>query len=157
MISYFTARKRSLRRLCFCTCLSVSHSVHRGVSVPQCSSPRQTRPGQTHPHPRAAPPPPRQIPPRSRHPSRSRHPPWEQTPPHQEQSSSLFSACWEIRATISHRLVTITQLFMDQSEVSTLLVVLINRPRSYLEHSTGLRTQCDSYTCRNLAGLHSLR
>ena len=64
-----TARKRSLRRLCFYTCLSVilftrgSASVHAGIHTP--SPQEQTHREQT---------------------------PWEQTPP-------LRSACWEIRST----------------------------------------------------------
>ena len=71
-----TARKRSLRRLCFYLCLSVilftgggwSASVHAGIHPPGAD-----------------------------HPPRSRHSPTDQTP--QSRHLPMCSACWEIRAT----------------------------------------------------------
>ena len=67
-----TARKRSLRRLCFYRCLS----VHGGGCLPQCML-------GCHP-PEADPPgadtPPEQTLPRGRHPPGSRHPPEADTP-----------------------------------------------------------------------------
>ena len=98
---FVTAHKRSLRRLCFYTCLSfilftggVSASVHAGMPPPEADTPRrQTSPrsrplkqtppkAYTHPWKQTHPPEadtPRSRPPRSR-PLRSRHP-QKQTPP----------------------------------------------------------------------------
>ena len=87
--STFTARKRSFRRLCFYTCLSVilftgwgvSASVHAGIHPLGQTPPEQTPPGR---HP------PGRYPlgrhPLGRHPHPGRHPPgqtapWEMTPP----------------------------------------------------------------------------
>ena len=77
----FTARKRSLRRLCFHRCLSVqgegvSAPLHAGIHThrdqrqtpPSTWDQRQTPPRSRHPHET-----------RGRHPPRTRHPP-ERTP-----------------------------------------------------------------------------
>ena len=82
----FTARKRSSRRLCFYTCLS----VHRGRGSTWTGTPRTryTPPGPgTNPLPDQVLTPPDQV-----HPLWTRYTPLDQVPP---QSS----ACWEIRAT----------------------------------------------------------
>ena len=86
----FTARKQSLRRLCFHRCLS----VHRG-GLPHCmlgyTSPRQEHPhGQVHP--------PRQVHPPGTSPGQVHPPgryslPWAGTPP--MQVYPLPSACWD--------------------------------------------------------------
>ena len=89
-----TARKRSLRRLCSYTCLSVilftgkgSASVHAGIadsSLLGADPPwEQTR--------RSRPPPGEQTYSGGRYPPRSRHP--------TGRRPNLHSACWEIRAT----------------------------------------------------------
>ena len=90
-ISYhiFTARKWSLRRLCFYTCLSVI-AVHRG-GLPQCML---------------------GYPPRTRYPqeqftipSQDQAPPWSRLLPQNRQPLGVYtphppgSACWEIRST----------------------------------------------------------
>ena len=93
----FTARKRSLGRLCLYTCLSVILSTG-GVCLSACWD---------------TPPPEETHPPRTRHPDqtppRSRHHPDEAPPPKSRPSRpgtppgadppSLRSACWEIRST----------------------------------------------------------
>ena len=85
----FTARKRSLRRLCFYTCLSVilftggmSASVHDGI--PWKQTPLRSRPPwEADPHGnRHHPPPLREAdPPRKQTPPGSRHPPGKQILP----------------------------------------------------------------------------
>ena len=88
----FTARKRSLRRLCFYTCLSVilftggmSASVHDGINTPpgsrhpwEADSPWEADPpaNRHHPPPREADPPPRK-----QTPLEVDTPPWEADPP----------------------------------------------------------------------------
>ena len=84
MTNFFTARKRSLQRLCFYTCLSVILFTRGGL--PQCmlgyhpqgaGTPRKQIPPWTRHPPGAAPPPgadpPDQAPPGTRPPSRAVH------------------------------------------------------------------------------------
>ena len=103
-------RKRSLRRLCFYTCLSVILFTRRGVCLsawwdsrpPQERAPPRSRhppPWNRQPSAAATPPPHRaaSLPP-------SRHPP-EQTPPPR-------TACWEIRATSGRYTVLLECIFV---------------------------------------------
>ena len=85
----FTARKRSFRRLCFYTCLSVILS--RGLCPSACWD-AHTAPHPTPPGPEADPPPPdqRQTPSQNQ----KQTPLWDQ-----RQTSPRSSACWEILAT----------------------------------------------------------
>ena len=100
----FTARKRSLRRLCFYTCLSVI--LFTGGCLPQCML-GYTPP----PRPEADTPwDQRQIPSGSRHPlPRSRHPP-------------LHSACWEIRST-SGRYASYWNAYLFQNIISKSILI----------------------------------
>ena len=106
----FTVRKRSLRRLCFYTCLS----VHRGstqAGTPPAGTPRQVHPpGRYTPLGRYPPgryslqagtPPRVGTPPRQVH-SLGRYTPWAGTPLGRYipwAGTPQSNACWEIRAT----------------------------------------------------------
>ena len=110
----FTARKRSLRRLCFYTCLSVilftggvPGQVHPPGQVhhPQAGRPPQAGTPLGRYTPMAGVPPPGQVhPPLGRYtPPRQAHP-LAGTPPGQVHPPGRYpppgsSACWEIRAT----------------------------------------------------------
>ena len=83
---FVTARKRSLGRLCFYTCLSVILFT-RGC-LPQCMLTYT---------PQGADPPRKQTPHTSRHPPGADTPREVDTP--READPPLRSACWEIRAT----------------------------------------------------------
>ena len=97
----FTARKRSLRRLCFYTCLSVilffcSQRGSTWAGTPQAgSSPGMFTPSSYTTWAGTPPgrytPPPGQVHPQAGTPPRQVHPPGKYTP--------RSSACWEIRAT----------------------------------------------------------
>ena len=118
-LTFITARKRSLRRLCFYTCLSVilfmggSATVQAGIADP----PWPHLPGSDPPGPDT---PPGAHPPRSRLPQ-SRPPP-EQTPPRAEppppeQTLPRSSASWEIRPT-SGRYASYWNAYLFYNEIS---------------------------------------
>ena len=96
-----TARKRSLRRLCFYTCLSVHRrgSTWAGTHTPGPGAPPGTRyppiPG---------------TPPRPGTPL-GRYTPWAGTPPG-TGTPPQSSACWEIRATTSGRYASYWNAFL---------------------------------------------
>ena len=106
LISVITARKRSLRRLCFYTCPSFCPQGGGGI-------PGQVPPPRTRYTPRPGTPPPPRTPgtrytpsPRNRYTPRTRYtpprpgtPPGPGTPPDQYTPPPRSSACWEIRAT----------------------------------------------------------
>ena len=74
-VSIFTARKRSLRRLCFYTCLSFILFTGGGEYLTRYIPPTQT------PSPQPGTPPGANPPPDQVYPPRSRHPPGPGTPP----------------------------------------------------------------------------
>ena len=92
----FTARKRSLRRLCFHRCLS----VHGGGVFPHCMLGYTPRTRGRHPR-QQTPPQDQTPPPRTRHPlPRCRYPlPWSRHTPELTPNPPPRSACWEIGAT----------------------------------------------------------
>ena len=88
VVVYFTARKRSLRRLRFYTCLSFC--PHGGVCLSACCAGISYPPDQAPPWEQTTPQeqtPPNQAPPWTRHhppgADHPRHPPWDQAPPTQ--------------------------------------------------------------------------
>ena len=87
MIVVVTARKRSLRRLCFYICLSFC-SQGEGVCLSACwdTPPGAETPGSRHPREQT---PPRQTAPRSRH-----HPPGADTTPQEQTSPKEQTPQW---------------------------------------------------------------
>ena len=121
----FTARKRSLRRLCFYTCLSVllfTGGEYLGRYTPQAGIPptplgRYTPLGQVHP--------PGQV----HLPSGAGTPPGRYTPLDRYTSLGRYtprsSACWEIRAT-SGQYASYWNAFLSQSASERVLFVSFN-------------------------------
>ena len=114
----FTARKRSLRMLCFYTCLSVILFIRGGGCLSQCMlryTPGRYTPGNRHPPPGSrtpsgadtppgvdilleqTPPPPEKTPLRADTPPPEQTPPPKQTTPPGKDTPPVRSACWEIQ------------------------------------------------------------
>ena len=102
-----TARKRSLRRLCFYTCQSVI--LFTEGCLPQCMMGYTPPPGSRHPLRKQTSP-------------RSRHPPQEADTSPRSRLPPLLSPCWEIRAT-SRRYVSYWNAYLLALQLVFSLIV----------------------------------